>query len=766
MYTKRLSNPRIWCTAAVALMLGAFAGTAFADTGTDPPDRVARVSYLQGDVSFQPAGDDQWAQVSLNRPLSTGDKLYTDRNSRAELEIGAAAVRLDQSSTFDLLNLNDTTAQIELTSGVMDLRVRRLATGESYEVDTPTLAFVVGQPGNYRIDIAPDGNSTMVTVFDGAGDVYGADNASYSVRSGNSYRFNDSALKDYEVLDLPQPDDFDNWCASRDQRVERSVSRQYVSDDVIGYSDLDDNGTWSNVPDYGNVWYPTTVAAGWAPYRSGYWSWIDPWGWSWIDSAAWGFAPFHYGRWAFVGNRWGWCPGERDGRAIYAPAMVAFVGGGGWGTDISIGIGGGPIGWFPLGPRDVYVPWYQASRGYFTNINVRNTRVINNTYITNVYNDYSRGRPITNAHYAYRNNVAALTAVPRAAFIGARPVNAARVQVNDATFRNAQIVSRVGITPVRASFMAANAARTRAVPRAAVLQRGVIARTAPPARPIPIASRLQAIERNGAQPLQRSQLSAIAARPGAGRTAAPIPSRVQVVGHAGKPQPLPMRGAAAANPPTTRGAPAKGRASAAIAPNAINRNALPSSRFAPHAGASRGTPENRDNTAPVRGNTASPVQNRALPTPRPVTTKPAQRSGNETAPARSAPSTRYAPRNETVPQRAIERAPAATPRSNSVIERNATRSTAPAQRRAPESQREIRPAPQVRELPRNVQPAQRYNAPQREQQPRVEPRPQQQPQQRPQLQQRVEPQQRAQPQQRRAPEKDKDKDENNGHQGR
>ncbi len=69
------------------------------------------------------------------------------------------------------------------------------------------------------------------------------------------------------------------------------------------------------------------VPAGWAPYRNGHWAWIDPWGWTWVDDAPWGFAPFHYGRWTVVDDRWGWVPGPVRQRAVYAPALVAFIGG-------------------------------------------------------------------------------------------------------------------------------------------------------------------------------------------------------------------------------------------------------------------------------------------------------------------------------------------------------------------------------------------------------------------------------------------------------
>ncbi len=787
MYTRLRSNPRAWCTVALACVLGVFAGSVCAQSASvDPPDRVARIGFMSGNVSFQSAGASDWAQASLNRPLGTGDKVYTDNDSRVELQIGGGDIRLDQNSTFNLLNLDNNTAQIELTDGVMNLHIRRVDSGESFEVDTPTLAFVINQPGNYRVDVAPQGSSTMVTVFNGSGNVYGENNASYSVRAGNSYRFNDTALHDYETLDLPRADDFDRWCSSRDGRYERSVSRQYVSEGTIGYADLDDSGSWNDVPQYGNVWYPTTVEADWAPYRSGHWAWIDPWGWSWVDNAAWGFAPFHYGRWAYVGNRWGWCPGRRSsGIAIYAPAMVGFMGGGGWGGDISIRDGGGPVGWFPLGPRDVYVPWYRTSRSYFTNINVRNTTVINNTNITNIYNNYSNGRPINNANYAYRTNAAAVTAVSRETFVGGRAVNTGRVQVDQNNLRNAQVVSRIGITPTQASF-GGGTARARAVPAASVLDRQVIARTAPPARPVPIAARLQAIQSNGSQPLQASQLRQIAAGPSVAAGERVQPSRIQVVGrgNAGTPQPLPLRANSPAqragmntpaNPATPRATPVApvnaGRGvrpnvepmqrapNAQAQPNAPARNDLPSARFAPHANNPALNAEGNRVTAPVRGNAVAQPQRSA-----PVTRDNGR--GNE-APARITPP----PANAVRPVERVQ--PAESVRPNP-----AQRVAEPQQYQRPQPvQREQRQAPvQQREAPvRDYQrsapvqteqrqaPVQQREAPVRDYQRSAPVQTEQR--QAPQQVQRVMPQQqpppppqRAQPAERRAPARDDKKD--------
>ncbi len=632
------SATRAWSATVLALLLGlSAAGRAQADSyddAADPPNRVARLSYLGGQVSFQPSGDGNWVQASINRPLVTGDALYADRGSRAELEIGGAAVRLDDRTSMSVLNLDDRIAQFQLSEGTANLSVRNVGQGGSYEVDTPTLAFVVTMPGEYRIDIAPDGNSTMITVFNGGGDVYGENNASYSVRAGNSYRFNDSALRDYEILDLPRPDDFDNWVQSRQRQYSRSVSSRYVADDMIGVADLDSAGRWSRDTQYGDVWYPTSVAVDYVPYRDGHWSWIDPWGWTWVDNATWGFAPFHYGRWVYVSNRWGWCPGPRHVRAMYTPAMVAFVGG------VSIGVGG-PVGWFPLGPRDVYVPWYRASRGYFNTVNVRNTTIINNTYITNVYNDYSRGRPV-NGNYMWRGNAAALTAVSRDTFVGARPVMAGRVDINAAQWRNAPVQSRLGIAPTQASFVAANARRATAMPQQAALDRRVIARSAPPPAAMPIASRVQAIERNNAQPLSRQGGQGRFGSPDGSAAAAQrgAPSRVQVVGAgADKPQPI-TRGNAGMDRrpggPAQDGNP-RGNADAGAPRNGgDDRRGMPSSRFAPHSGAATTAPQTApaDNARPgfrnrateqttqpqdqPRGNAQPGFRNRAVePTPQP-----------------------------------------------------------------------------------------------------------------------------------------------------
>ncbi len=263
--------------------------------------------------------------------------------------------------------------------------------------------------------------------------------------------------------------------AERVQLDERSASARYVSPEVIGYGELDGNGEWSQVPNYGAVWTPTRVAADWAPYRDGHWAWVDPWGWTWIDDAPWGFAPFHYGRWAFVQSRWSWVPGPRVERVVYAPALVAFVGGSNFTLAVSTGRSAA-IAWFPLAPGEVYRPAYTVSREYFTRVNVTNT-VVNVTNVTNIYNNPTR----TDIKYTNVNNVNAVTAVPTQAFVDARPVQRAAVKVDPRVMQQAQVMAHPTLAPVKASITAAPPAQAR--PPTTAMERPVIAKQAPPPPP-------------------------------------------------------------------------------------------------------------------------------------------------------------------------------------------------------------------------------------------------------------------------------------------
>ncbi|MEO9080249.1 MAG: DUF6600 domain-containing protein, partial [Rhodanobacter sp.] len=301
--TKLLVSLRRHGVVLAMAMLCAGTGLAHAQTITDddsadPPSRVARLSWLAGDVGFLPAGAKDWSDANINRPLTTGDRLSSSGDGRAELEFGGGTLRIDNGTDLSLLDVNEQMAQIELSQGTLSLNVRQLDQGQSYEIDTPTVAVVIDQPGSYRVDINNDGgdNNTQVTVFNGDAVVYGENNARRDIHAGRSYSFVDSSLSTVAISDIGGGDNFDTWVNQRDQRYALVATDPYVPDDMVGTQDLREYGAWENNSDYGAVWYPNDVGTDWAPYRNGHWAYIAPWGWTWIDSAPWGYAPYHYGR--------------------------------------------------------------------------------------------------------------------------------------------------------------------------------------------------------------------------------------------------------------------------------------------------------------------------------------------------------------------------------------------------------------------------------------------------------------------------------------
>src|ERR1700719_3317399 len=441
-----------WC--AALMMIIALPQRAAAD-GDDPPGRVARLSFLRGAVSFQPAGESDWVPASINRPMTTGDKLWADMDSRAELHIGSAAIRLDGNTGFSFLNLDDRTVQIQLSAGTLNLRVRRLERDEIFEVDTPNQAFSILRPGEYRLEASEDGTSTIVKVIDGKGEATGA-GRSYTIESHERASLTGSDTLDANIdkLERRDRDDFDDWCEERAHRDEQSRSARYVSPQMVGYEDLDDNGEWRHDPEYGEVWVPTAVAVGWAPYHYGHWAWIAPWGWTWVDDAPWGYAPLHYGRWAYGRGAWFWVPGPVNERAVYAPALVAFVGGPSFGVGVAIG-GGAAVAWFPLGPREVFVPGYRVSPAYVNQVNVSNTN-ISRTTVTNVYNTTvvnNNTTVVNNVTYVNRTAPGAVTAVPSNTFTSSQPVATSAVKVNPSQIANAQVMTRASVAPTQNSVM-------------------------------------------------------------------------------------------------------------------------------------------------------------------------------------------------------------------------------------------------------------------------------------------------------------------------
>ncbi|HTS49024.1 MAG TPA: DUF6600 domain-containing protein [Bryobacteraceae bacterium] len=452
---------------------------------SDPPSRIARLSYLDGPVSFRAAGSGVWTPAVLNRPVTTGDELWTSAGARAELHLGFAAIRLNEGTDFGVLELSDNAFQAKLMQGVIRFTVRRLEHGDAFEIDTPNASITPSQAGEYRVEVSPKANTTALIVRSGEAEVTNP-RLAFEVPTGQQARVDHTKLMGRNVTPAPLADRFDQFCQMRDHLEEHAESQKYVSSGVIGAYDLEDCGIWLTSPTLGAYWTPRCVAAGWAPYRVGRWAWIEPWGWTWIDDAPWGFAPFHYGRWASIDGAWSWIPGPVRGQAVFAPALVVFVGG----TEL----GSAAVAWFPLAPKEIYVPAYRASLRYLTNLNP-------------LAESLPTIEPTILPRQPYANRVApnAMTAVPRAVFTSGRPVEGSILVVGSRAAAAQQLTTSFPpVVPEAASLSGRLPAGTRvARPPQESSQRQVVLRRSPAPTPIPFESRLPLLESHPGQPLDR-----------------------------------------------------------------------------------------------------------------------------------------------------------------------------------------------------------------------------------------------------------------------
>jgi FecR protein len=371
----------------------------------DPPGRVARLSDATGKVWLYNPDDNEWVDLDRNRPLTTGDRLATDNGAHAEITLGTTTLRLDEATELQIVQLDDTTYRLHLQNGSVALRMRSPQSLAEFALETDDGQFRVQAVGSYRFDHFDQ--TSELTVYSGQA-VYEGPNSALPLTPGQHAQFwiDAGGVAQYNMVE-PARDAFAAWNDERDRAESPpTVAARYVSADMTGANDLDRYGQWQQSPDYGPLWVPGDVPAGWAPYSAGHWAWIQPWGWTWVDVAPWGFAPFHYGRWVNYGNRWCWAPGTYVAHPVYAPALVAWIGGAHVG--VSIGIGGPPVGWFPLAPHEVYVPTYRASPRYVREVNI--THVTNVTNITTIVNNVNGAAD--RREFANRKFPNAVTVVP------------------------------------------------------------------------------------------------------------------------------------------------------------------------------------------------------------------------------------------------------------------------------------------------------------------------------------------------------------------
>ena len=339
----------------------------------EPPARVGRLAFTNGTVSFHDDEQSGWTPAVVNTPLTTGDGIWTEPNARSEISLAGTRIRMEGATQLDMLALDDTQTRLQLGQGRIDVKTFAMDANQPYEIVTPRGTIKLLQQGDYYVEAGSTEDPTRLGVRSGAAQIQALNGQVLAVRAGEvaevmgdgaraaASHHQDRAAGAARLLGKPRP--------PGRLRRRRSICRpaspatRTSTPTATGSTTAATAASGCRVP----------CRAGWAPYRTGHWAYVQPWGWTWIDEQPWGFAPYHYGRWANRNNRWVWVPPQRDVRPVYAPALVAFVGG----TELAVTLGNqsaAPVGWFPLGPREVYVPSYTADRDYYRRLN-RSARV-------------------------------------------------------------------------------------------------------------------------------------------------------------------------------------------------------------------------------------------------------------------------------------------------------------------------------------------------------------------------------------------------------
>jgi hypothetical protein len=342
--------------AILSVLAGCLASGLASGVPADPPRHVGSVSYVSGEVLIRSPHEESAQRVVRNWPVTSGDEIVTARDARAEIRLGLATARLDREAAVTVLELDRGRVSLLLTAGTANFRVSELRAREAVDVKVRrwTVRFTTG---DYRIDLHDSGGMTL-RVGDGEARI---DTGASTVQQFAGEMAKVAADATVVIQPSVPADAFDRWTQARQGENSGRRGRLHVARELVGYEDLEAHGDWYWAEEYGMVWSPRHLPRGWTPYRFGRWILKAPWGWTWVDESPWGFAPFHYGRWARLREKWYWLPGPRQISPVYAPALVK------WLEDPTRR---DAVGWSPLGPYVPFKPYYPASQMHARAINI------------------------------------------------------------------------------------------------------------------------------------------------------------------------------------------------------------------------------------------------------------------------------------------------------------------------------------------------------------------------------------------------------------
>ena len=361
------------------------------------PIRLARFSYVKGNVTWRMGDGEAWSAATVNLPIRQGAQVWVTDGGRAEVQFDdGSLLRLGNGAVATLQTLfsdaDGEFTEIQMNEGLSTLVLR--PSKSIYQIDTPLVSIKSEGPSKVRIGVD---NDVEVAVRSGRAAVEGSGRK--TVLESGRYLDLVDADSEFNSSRLPDPDSWDRWNDARDRQLAEGDSGDRLPSDIaLVAGDLDDYGSWHDDARYGAVWCPAVSEAGWRPYQHGHWTWVEPFGWTWVSGESWGWAPYHYGTWVNEPYGWAWVPGPA--RQYWCPAVVHF-------SEYN-----GSIAWAPLCPSEVRYPserrlgyrgedwsllfsigraavYYPYNDSYcearpFDNVVVNRVTYVNN--VTNIYN--------------------------------------------------------------------------------------------------------------------------------------------------------------------------------------------------------------------------------------------------------------------------------------------------------------------------------------------------------------------------------------------
>jgi hypothetical protein len=276
----------------------------------DSQVRIVRVSYLEGDVQIDRRDGDGFERAFLNMPVTSGTKLRTRDDGRAEVEFeDGSTIRLVPSTRLEFTELarqdsGRPSSIVNFQEGTAYFNLRG-KDKSNFSIQVGLREIRPSKSTRFRLQLQ-DAEATLA-VFKGELKVAGGTPDGWlEVRKNETLSFDLNDADRHFLAKQVSPDRYDDWNKDREEYRDRYASSLRDMPYGYGVSDLNYYGNYLYVPPYGYVWRPALVSAAWNPFADGAWVWYPGFGYTWVSGYPWGWVPYHYGSWLFLAG-YGWC---------------------------------------------------------------------------------------------------------------------------------------------------------------------------------------------------------------------------------------------------------------------------------------------------------------------------------------------------------------------------------------------------------------------------------------------------------------------------